>query len=239
MQLLNRFFYFLLFWVWVSFKFSVVEFSFLKRRVAQETFMFCGKLLLTLRAIRVNCMKLNQCITFFLPEKSIEAQQSFLSVKFIWFVLLNEILCTGGIRVRIKYLVQSRISLGFIQKVDQLCGWHDSSFWCANAKWKMEEEKKHTEMNFPYLLMLVVCNLMKDFLEQKITTADDKCSSNIDLHFIKKLLNFRSYGEILVEIEEVFELKLLHRNCIGFSNRKSRHLQCFFNTPSVVFVRCK
>lgn len=98
---------------------------------------------------------------------------------------------------------------------------------------------EETKMNFIICLCCSCAIWWKSFWSGRLATTDDKCSLNIDLHFIKKLFDFRSNGEVLVEIEEVLKQQLLHWNGVGFTNRKSRHLQCLLNSSSVVFVRCK
>lgn len=57
-----------------------------------------------------------------------------------------------------------------------------------------------------------------------------------NLQFVKDLLDFRPLGEILVQIEEVFEEELIWMNRVAFSGRKTGHVEGLFHAFLVLFV---
>ena len=57
-----------------------------------------------------------------------------------------------------------------------------------------------------------------------------------DLQFVKDLLDFRPLGEILVQVEEVFEEELIRMNRVAFAGRKTGHVEGFFHAFLVLFV---
>lgn len=59
------------------------------------------------------------------------------------------------------------------------------------------------------------------------------------LHLVEYLFDFRTIGEILVEIEKVLKLQLLYGNGVRLSDWQARHFERFLDTSLVVFVRCK
>lgn len=75
-----------------------------------------------------------------LPEKSIKAEKSFLCVELIRLVFLDEIFCPGRIGIGMQNLIKSRVSLGLVQKVDQLRCRHDSPLGCTDAEMNAKTE---------------------------------------------------------------------------------------------------
>lgn len=71
-------------------------------------------------------------------EETVEGEKSFLYVVTIRLVLRYDVFGSCHVRVRMEDLVQSRIPLGFVEEVDQLCGCHAVSLRRSNS----EEEQK-------------------------------------------------------------------------------------------------
>jgi hypothetical protein len=61
------------------------------------------------------------------PQESVKAQLTLLRVELVRLVLLDEIFSSRRICIRVEDFVQSGISLCFVEKVDELCGRHDTS----------------------------------------------------------------------------------------------------------------
>jgi len=61
------------------------------------------------------------------PQKAIETKLAFIRVALVGLVLIYNVLCSRLTRVRIQYLVEARVPLRLVQKIDELHDGHQSA----------------------------------------------------------------------------------------------------------------